>query len=79
MQRYDDALDAFQRAGSEQVARNNLGYVCFLNGDYERAIAEYEEALLTGGDQKLLVLRNLRAAEKALDARASHGSLGSGS
>lgn len=65
LERYDDALEAFQRAGSEQAARNNLGYVFYLNGDYERAIAEYERALLAGGDQKLLVLRNLRVAKQA--------------
>jgi Flp pilus assembly protein TadD len=65
MERYDDALGAFQRAGSEQAARNNLGYVSFLNGRYERAIAEFERALLAAGDQKLLVLRNLRAAQRA--------------
>ena len=65
MERYGAAFDAFQRAGSEQAARSNLGYVCFLNGDYERAVAEYERALLVGGDQKLLVLRNLLAAQRA--------------
>ena len=63
--RYDDAFEAFERAGSEQAARNNLGYVSFLNGDYERAIAEYERALLAPGDQRLLVLRNFRAARNA--------------
>ena len=69
------AFDAFQRAGSEQVARSNLGYVCFLNGDYERAVAEYKRALLVGGEQRLLVLRNLlaaRRAEKELDASAEN-------
>ena len=65
MGRYDDALEAFERAGSEQAARNNLGYVSYLNGDYERAIAEYELALLAPGDQRLLVLRNFRAARSA--------------
>ena len=72
MERYGAALDAFQRAGSEQVALNNLGYVCFLNRDYKRAVAEYERALLAGGDQKLLVLRNLRAAKKALDTSGAN-------
>jgi Flp pilus assembly protein TadD len=65
MKHYDDALDAFRRGGSEQAARNNLGYVSYLNGDYDRALAEYEQALLVGGDQKLLVLRNLRVAMRA--------------
>ena len=69
MEYYDDALKAFQRGGSEQAAHNNLGYVSFLNGDYERAIAEYERALLVSGDQKLPVLRNLRAAQRAVKDR----------
>jgi Flp pilus assembly protein TadD len=75
MERYAAAFDAFERAGSEQVARSNLGYVCFLNGDYERAVAEYERALLVGGEQRLLVLRNLLAAqraEKELDTSAEN-------
>ena len=63
--RYDDAFEAFERAGSEQAARNNLGYVSYLNGDHERAIAEYERALLAPGGQRLLVLRNFRAAKNA--------------
>jgi Flp pilus assembly protein TadD len=63
--RYDEALAAFRHAGSEQAARNNLGYVAYLSGDYERALAEYERALLASGDQRLLVLRNLRVARQA--------------
>jgi Flp pilus assembly protein TadD len=73
MRRYDDSLDAFRRGGSEQAARNNLGYVAYLNGDYERARAEYEKALLASGDQRLLVLRNFRvamSAEKQREASA---------
>lgn len=65
LQRYDDALAAFRRAGSEQAARNNLGYVSYLNGDYERAIAEYERALLASGDERLHVLRNLKVATRS--------------
>jgi Flp pilus assembly protein TadD len=60
--RYDEAFDAFRRVGSIQAAHNNLGYVLYLNGEPERAIAEYEKALLASGDQRLRVLRNLRAA-----------------
>lgn len=65
LRRYDDALAAFRRAGEEQAARNNLGYVSYLNGDYQRAIAEYERALLASGGQRLQVLRNLRVAKRA--------------
>lgn len=67
--RYDAALEAFRRAGSEQAARNNLGYVSYLNGDYPRARAEYEQALLATGDQRPHVLRNLRVAMRAESER----------
>jgi Flp pilus assembly protein TadD len=65
LERYDDALEAFRRAGPEQAARNNLGYVAYLNGNYSRAVAEYEQALLVNGDQRLEVLRNFQAARQA--------------
>ena len=63
--RYDEALAAFRKGGAEQAARNNLGFVHYLNGSYDRALEEYERALLVDGDQRLLVLRNLRAAKRA--------------
>ena len=65
LERYGEALAAFRRGGAEQAARNNLGFVHYLNGSYDRAIEEYERALLSDGDQRLLVLRNLRAARRA--------------
>jgi Flp pilus assembly protein TadD len=67
--RYDEALAAFRKGGAEQAARNNLGFVHYLNGSYDRAIEEYERALLVDGDQRLLVLRNLRAAKRAQQER----------
>lgn len=67
--RYDEALAAFRKGGAEQAARNNLGFVHYLNGSYDRAIEEYERALLDDGDQRLLVLRNLRAAKRAQQER----------
>jgi Flp pilus assembly protein TadD len=65
--RYDEAEQAFRRAGSEQAVHNNLGFVHYLNGDYEGALAAYEKALLAPGDpqQRLAVLRNARAARRA--------------
>jgi Flp pilus assembly protein TadD len=72
--RYDDALAAFRKGGGEQAARNNLGFVLYLNGSHQRAIEEYERALLADGDQRLLVLRNLRAAKAAMQER--HASAG---
>jgi Flp pilus assembly protein TadD len=65
LERYDEALEAFRQAGPEQAARNNLGYVAYLNGNYGRARAEYELALLARGDQRLEVLRNLQVARDA--------------
>jgi Flp pilus assembly protein TadD len=67
--RHDEALAAFRKGGAEQAARNNLGFVHYLNESYDRAIEEYERALLVDGDQRLLVLRNLRAAKRAKEER----------
>jgi superkiller protein 3 len=64
--RYEDAMRAFRSAGSEQAAENNLGYVYYMNGRLDDAIAHYELALQAQGNEKLKVLRNLNAA---LDAK----------
>jgi len=68
LRRYDESLAAFRRTGNEAAAQNNEGYVHFLNGDYEQAIAHYEAALEHHPDNRLLIIRNLRAAEDALRA-----------
>ena len=64
--RYADAMRAFRSAGSEEAAENNLGYVYYMNGQLDHAIAHYELALQAEGDDKLKILRNLNAA---LDAK----------
>jgi Tfp pilus assembly protein PilF len=66
--RYADAMRAFRSAGSEQAAENNLGYVYYMNGLLDDAIAHYELALQAQGDDKLKVMRNLNAA---LDAKSA--------
>ncbi len=63
----------FRSAGSAQAAENNLGYVYYMNGLLDDAVAHYELALHAEGDDKLKILRNLNAA---LDARrAAEGDL----
>jgi Tfp pilus assembly protein PilF len=64
--RYAEAMRAFRSAGSEQAAENNLGYVYYMNGLLDDAIAHYALALQAQGDDKLKILRNLDAA---LDAK----------
>jgi Tfp pilus assembly protein PilF len=64
--RYADAMSAFRSAGSEQAAENNLGYVYYMNGLPDDAIAHYELALQAQGDDQLRILRNLNVA---LDAK----------
>jgi Flp pilus assembly protein TadD len=64
--RYADAMSAFRSAGSEQAAENNLGYVYYMNGLLEDAIAHYELALQAQGDDQLKIMHNLDAA---LDAQ----------
>jgi Flp pilus assembly protein TadD len=65
-EQYDKALEAFRKGGDEQGARNNLGYVYFLNGRFEQAIVEYEAALLEGGPATPTVIDNL---DRAIEAR----------
>jgi Flp pilus assembly protein TadD len=59
---YDEALAAFRHFGDEQATHNNLGYIYFLNGEREKAIQHYELALQAEGDDRLAVMRNLKAA-----------------
>jgi Tfp pilus assembly protein PilF len=66
--RYADAMSAFRSAGSEQAAENNLGYIYYMNGLLDEAVAHYELALKAQGDDRLKVLRNLSAA---LDAKGA--------
>ncbi len=67
MQQYDAALEAFRKAGDERSAQNNLGYLHYLNGDYDGALVAYEHALHAAGDaeERLPVLRNARIAQQA--------------
>lgn len=65
--RYEEALTAFRRAGTEQVALSNLATVRMLNGDLRGAIADAERALLVPGPERLAVLRTLLAARRALE------------
>jgi Flp pilus assembly protein TadD len=66
LRRYDDAAREFRQGGDEAAALNNLAYVHYLNGDYEEAVAIYEEALLLASDHSLIVLRNLGRARRAM-------------
>jgi Flp pilus assembly protein TadD len=66
--RYDEALEAFLRAGPEHAAQNNLGWVRYEQRHYAAAIAAYERALLAArGEERLKILENLLAARKALE------------
>ncbi|TFG92644.1 MAG: tetratricopeptide repeat protein [Myxococcales bacterium] len=65
--RYDEAMAEFRRAGTEQAALNNLGYLYYLNGEHAKAIDQFERSLQTGGGDRLTVVKNLQAAQSALD------------
>ena len=69
-QRFEEALGAFRRNDDAQAVHNNLGYVYFLNGDVQKAIQHYEQALTFDGSARIQVLRNLRAATEV--AAAGH-------
>ncbi len=66
--RFEEALAAFRRAGDEQNARANLGFAHFERGEYDLAIEEYEAALVAGGPANVQVVKNLKAARRALAA-----------
>jgi superkiller protein 3 len=63
--RYAEALAEFRRAGTEQAALNNLGYLYYLNGDHAKAIENFERSLQLGGGDRLTVVKNLQAAQAA--------------
>ena len=72
--RFDEALEAFRGAGDEQSALSNLGYAHYARGEYDQAIAQYEKALLAGGQANVEVVGNLQAARRARDlARRAPG------
>jgi Flp pilus assembly protein TadD len=73
-ERYEEAFRIFRRLDDEQAAQNNLAYVYYLNGRPGEASAIYEQALLTGGDHAVTILKNLRKARQALE-RGSQSAL----
>jgi Flp pilus assembly protein TadD len=78
--RYEEALEAFRRAGPDHAAWNNLAWVRREQGHYSAAISAYERALLVArGEQRLPVLRNLLAARKALEGHKKQSSEEAGS
>ena len=74
--RYEEALAAFRRASSEAWAQNNVGYLYFLNGDYESALRHFELALMETEEGKLPIIQNIRRAELALSSAGSEPSSG---
>jgi superkiller protein 3 len=66
-QRYEEALTEFRIAGAEPAALNNLGYLYYLNGDPARAIEHFERSLQLGGPDRVKVVKNLQAAQAALE------------
>ena len=65
LDRFDEALQAFRRAGPEHVALNNLAFVQRERGLVFEAIESYEKALLAAPpDDRLEILRNLDLATK---------------
>jgi tetratricopeptide (TPR) repeat protein len=43
--RYDEAMDAFRRAGGEAHAHNNMGCIHLEKGNYPEAVASFEKAI----------------------------------
>jgi Flp pilus assembly protein TadD len=64
--RYHEALEAFRTHMDEAEAQNNLGYLYYLNGDYEGALEHYELALDVRGESIFRVLHNIEVAQQGL-------------
>jgi len=71
--RYSEAKRAFENANDKKSASNNLGWVYYLNGDYDRALRWYEHALLQPGDGQVTILENIEATNQALAQAAVAG------
>ena len=64
---YGKAKRAFERANDKKSAANNLGWVYYLNGDYERALTWYEQALLQPGEGQITILENIATTVAAIE------------
>jgi Flp pilus assembly protein TadD len=69
-ERYGLAFKAFSKSANPRNAHNNLGYVYFLNGKLDAALAEYEKALVMEGEDNLTVLQNIEAVVAAQEAQS---------
>ncbi|MEA1867387.1 MAG: tetratricopeptide repeat protein [Thermodesulfobacteriota bacterium] len=67
LDRYEEALEAFKKAGDRPAAYNNLGYCYFLQGKYEEAIAVFEKAIDIKPSFYPSANKNLKMAKKALE------------
>ena len=64
--RYEEALEAFKKAGDRAAAYNNLGYCYFLQGKYDKAIAAFEKAIDIKPSFYPSANENLKMAKKAM-------------
>lgn len=66
LDRYEEALEAFKKAGDRPAAYNNLGYCYFLRGKYDKAITAFEKAIDIKPSFYPSANENLKMAKKAL-------------
>jgi tetratricopeptide (TPR) repeat protein len=62
---YDDALDAFRKAGGEAQALNNMGCVFLSNGEPDKAIGYFRKAIESSPEFYALASENMRKARMA--------------
>lgn len=60
-----EALDALKAAGDEATAYNNLGYVLFLQGDFQRSVEFFQKALEASPSFYRQANENLKRADMA--------------
>jgi Flp pilus assembly protein TadD len=64
--RDQEAYEAFRQHGTRGDALNNLGFICYLRGDWDEARTHFEAALLSSETDELRVLRNLERLDASL-------------
>ena len=69
--RHKEALKAFKEAGDTAAAYYNVGYIYFLQGRYEKAIAHYEKAIEIKPSFYRSANEKLIKAKKALHNKGS--------
>jgi tetratricopeptide (TPR) repeat protein len=65
LERYDEAVDAFKKAGDNATAYNNIGYIYMIEGKYGEAVQAFEKAKELNSKFYVKAHENMENAKKA--------------